>query len=53
MSATEAVAIASSGTGPEGEKSQEPPAGEGSVEGTPMANVTEGDDVKVFNEAKY
>ena len=52
VSATEAIAVASSGTAPEGEQSKEA-AAEASVDGTPAPVATEGDEVKVFNEAKY
>lgn len=52
LSATEALAVASSGTGPNDEGSKEA-AAEASVEGTPAPLATEGDEVKVFNEAKY
>ena len=50
VSANEGIAVASSGTAPEAEQSKEVVNAEGSVEG---ALATEGDDVKVFNEAKY
>ena len=54
MSATEALAVASSGTAPADEGSKEAAAAaEASADGTPAPLATEGDEVRVFNEAKY